>query len=77
VGGIVEVERVRHDLVIAAGLQGNPDGAIDGDREHEAVIVVGMLADQGDAARGANDERGRVVEAVLKALISSLSESES
>ena len=57
------VERVHHDARIDAAAQRDRDLAVDGHRQHEAVVVVGVLADQVDATRRANQHRGAGAEA--------------
>ena len=44
--GFVVIDGMHDHLAVVARLQGDPHGAIDGQRQHETVVVVGMLADQ-------------------------------
>ena len=48
-----------HDAAIRPRPEGDPGGAIDGHRQHEAVVVVGVLADQIDPPRRPHDALGR------------------
>ena len=57
-GDVVEIEGVDPNKAVATRSQGNPGGAIDGHRQNEAIVVVGMLADEVNPSWGANDESG-------------------
>ncbi len=48
---LAQVVRVRLDRGAGSGLGGHRDAALDGEREAETVVVVGVLADQVDPAR--------------------------
>ena len=50
-----EVETAELDSAIVGRHVGDPDLEVDGRRHHEAVVVVGVLADQVHAPRGSND----------------------
>ena len=56
--GFLVVDRVDLHAAVAARPQGDPGGPIDGQRQHEAVVVIGVLADQVDSPRGPHDKRG-------------------
>ena len=50
------VERNVHAFRAVGGGRGGHDGvALDGHRQHETVVVVGVFADDVDAARGGGD----------------------
>ncbi len=57
---------VQRDASILPSGSGNDDIAVDGDRQHRQVIVVGMFAEQIDSARGAHDEIRRTSEPLLR-----------
>ena len=48
------------DLVVRAGAHGQIDRLVDGGGQYKAVVIVGVLADQVDAARRADDQGMRV-----------------
>jgi hypothetical protein len=48
---LVEIQRARLDLVAVERLRGDAHAALDREREAEAVVVVGVLADQVDPSR--------------------------
>ena len=52
------VDRVDIHAAVASRPQGDPGGPIDGQRQHEAVVVIGVLADQVDSPRGPHDKSG-------------------
>ena len=47
---LVVVDRVHHDSPIAARPQGDPHRPVDGQRQHEAVVIVGVLPDEVDSS---------------------------
>ena len=49
------------DPSVIGRLERNRNGAIDGDREHEALVVVGVLANQVDATRRPGEEGQKVI----------------
>jgi hypothetical protein len=55
---LVEVERRGDDAPVRPGPERDPGRPVDGHREHEAVVVVRVLADQVHAPRRAHDEGG-------------------
>ena len=59
---VVVFERVGTELASAAARPGDEDGAVDGEGEDEAAVVVDVLADQIDAAGGFGDAVGRAIE---------------
>ena len=61
-GGLVVIDRIDDDAAVVARPQSDPNRPIDGQRQHEAVVVVGMLADQIDPTRGPDDPAGRLPE---------------
>ena len=64
--GLLEIQRMNRYAKIFAGSQRDPDGPINRDRQHEALIVVGVFADQINAARRPNQRRWRFAVSRLK-----------
>ena len=56
---VVHIEGDGVDALVGARTQRDPGGAVDGQGEDEAVVVVGVLADEVDASRRADDVGGR------------------
>ena len=56
------------DMPILARPQSNPHGSIDSHGQNKTVVVVGVLADQVDAARRAYDQARRLAEAFSEGL---------
>ncbi len=57
----------RHAAVVA-GPQGDPHRPVNGQRQHEAVVVVGMLADEVDPAGGTDDPPRHLAETLREML---------
>jgi len=72
-GGLA-IQGTRVHLVIVAGSQRDPDGPVDGHGQYEAVVVVGVLADQVDPPGRPDDVRRRRAETTLKRLCNGLFE---
>lgn len=68
-GGVrfVEINGKPVALVVLAGCHGHVNGFVGGGGQHKAVVVVGVFANQIDAARRADNER-RLPETVFKKL---------
>jgi hypothetical protein len=58
-GRFLQIERVHPHRAVSARPQRNPRSAVDSQRQHEAVVVVGVFADQVDTPRRAR-HKGRV-----------------
>ena len=56
---VVHIERDGANNAVGAWPQRDPGRAVNGKRHDEAVIVIGMFADEVDATRRADDEGGR------------------
>jgi hypothetical protein len=54
---------MQHDGVAGPGSQGDPGGAVDRHRQDKAIVVVGVLADEIDAAGRTDETRGWRAEA--------------
>ena len=54
------------DAIVGARRDGNFGGEVDGAGQHETVVVVGVLADQVDTTRCADDVGGRGVQFLLQ-----------
>jgi hypothetical protein len=52
-----ELERVRTHMCVIASTQSDPQLTVDRDRQHEAVVVVGVLANEVDAPRRTDHQR--------------------
>ena len=50
---------MHEDAIVLAGPQGDAGGAVDGQGEDEAIVVVGVFADEVDASRRAHDGGGQ------------------
>ena len=57
--GLLLVERQRVHLTVIARSGGDPGVAVDGHRQHEAIVVIGVFADQVDPAGRAREHRRR------------------
>ena len=58
--GRVVIEGMQHDAPVGARAQRDPSRPVDCHRQDKPVVVVGMLADQVDASRGAHHDGGRL-----------------
>jgi hypothetical protein len=54
---LLQVLRIDAELSVVIGHRGRKAGQIDGHWQNQTGIIVGMLADQVDAARSARDIR--------------------
>ena len=59
---LVVVDREDGHAAVVSWLQGDPYGAIDRQRQDEAVVVVGVFAEEIDSAWGADDPTGCAAE---------------
>src|SRR5439155_1169664 len=59
-GGIARREAVQNDLFVEAAFGSHDRITFDGHRQHEAVIVVRVFADEVDAARRGDNALGRM-----------------
>ena len=58
--------RPRDDATVASRTECDPDPAVDRHREHEAIVVVGVVADEVHATGGAREERRIAPEAAAE-----------
>ncbi len=63
-----EIQRVDRHLPVARRPQRDPGRPINGHRQHEAIVVIGVLADQVDAAGRPHHEGRRRTVKLLKGL---------
>jgi hypothetical protein len=54
-GVLVEIHRMDGHAAVVARAQGDPDRAVDGQRQDISVVVIRVFADQIDPAWGAHD----------------------
>ena len=66
VDALVEVDGVGEEAAVGARGDGDEGGEVDGGGHDEAAGVVGVLADEVDAAGGAEEARGCGVEGVVE-----------
>ncbi len=66
---VLKVDRVRPHLTVGALPTRERDVTVDSRGQHKAVVVIGVLADQVDAARRAHHHFGRGPKNLLKRVL--------
>jgi len=71
---LIEIQRLYDQAAVGARTQGNPGGAVNGHRQHKTIVIVGVFANEIDAAWCADDDSGWCAELSLKGVNDALLE---